>query len=401
VIGERRGGCRPGGKHSVASEGAPLCGDRLGAVNDADPQSPRGTHPYADSEGDTSADRATAGEPADRAGSSSGVAGAGEADGAAVTADTDAAGTADGTDGAAKATGPADTPTARRTARRRKRSWRSLLVELVILVVVALLLGAVIKTWAVQPFFIPSSSMEKTLDINDRVLVNKIVYDFRDIRRGDIVVFNGQGSWDPGTPPPSAESFPAFLDNLAGMFGLGSPGDVYVKRVIGLPGDRVTCCDAQRRVTVNGVPLSDSSYVYPGDVPSMIRFRIVVPAGHLWVMGDHRDVSDDSRGHLGDPGGGTVPSSAVIGRAFIIIWPPSRWRILPIPGTFSQPALSKQSASASASGGHGASELLGARLAPTAPILPWSLGFAGAVPLTVLPRRIRRRWVARRGRETA
>ncbi|MBV9449603.1 MAG: signal peptidase I [Streptosporangiaceae bacterium] len=274
-----------------------------------------------------------------------------------------------------------------------------MLVELLSLIAVALLLGAVIKTWALQPFFIPSSSMEKTLEINDRVLVNKLVYDFRGIDRGDIVVFNGQGSWDPGTPPPSATSFPAFIDNLAGMFGLGSPGDVYVKRVIGLPGDHVACCDAQGRVTVNGVPLSESSYLYPGDVPSMTRFNITVPTNSLWVMGDHRYVSDDSRGHVGDPGGGTVPESAVIGRAFVIIWPPSRWRILPIPATFSQSALNKHAAAASASGDAGTAGLLGARLEPAAPILPWSLGLAGAVPLTLLPRRIFRRWVYRHGRE--
>ncbi|HEX6525432.1 MAG TPA: signal peptidase I [Streptosporangiaceae bacterium] len=381
-------------------------------MNDADPPSSRGTHPYADSEGDTSADRPAAGEPADGAGSSNRVAGGtnAEAAGAVETGGTtngsgtgaqatDTGDTATGDAGAATATGTR--AATRPSRRRRRRTWRSLLVELLSLVAIALLLGAVIKTWALQPFFIPSSSMEKTLEINDRVLVNKLVYDFRGIDRGDIVVFNGQGSWDPGTPPPSATSFPAFLDNLAGMFGLGSPGDVYVKRVIGLPGDHVACCDSQGRVTVNGVPLSEGSYLYPGDVPSMTRFNITVPTNSLWVMGDHRYVSDDSRGHVGDPGGGTVPESAVIGRAFVIIWPASRWRILPIPATFSQSALNKHGASASVSGGAGPAELLGARLEPAAPILPWSLGFAGAVPLALLPRRISRRWVHRHGRETS
>ncbi len=390
-------------------------------MNDPGQRAPQGSQPFVGPEGDISADGANAGEsltadvPAAEDGTAKGdgaggpsprATAGGEAPEVAAASQT---GVGDGTQtqpgsggaGAATGAGTATRARARRRRRRRRRSWRSLLTELVILVVVALFLGAVIKTYALQPFFIPSGSMENTLDVNDRVLVNKLVYDFRSIHRGDIVVFNGQGSWDRGTPPPTPTSFSAFLDNLAGMFGLGSPGDVYVKRVIGVPGDHVACCDAQGRVTVNGVPLSERSYIYPGDMPSQIRFNIVVPAGRLWVMGDHRDVSDDSRGHLGDPGGGKIPTSAVLGRAFIIIWPPSRWRILPIPATFSQPALSKQAVAASASGGNnGAAELLGARLEPGAPVLPWSLGFVGAVPLTWLQRRIRLRAVNRRGRES-
>jgi signal peptidase I len=302
----------------------------------------------------------------------------------------------EGTAGTGGSAGAGDSaPRQRPRRRRRNRSfWR----ELPILVAVALVLAVVIKTWALQAFFIPSGSMENTLDINDRVLINKLVYDFRGIHRGDIVVFNGDGSWDPGTVPTSSNPFSEFFSNLAGMFGFGHPGDIYVKRVIGLPGDRVACCNAQGRVTVNGVALSESSYLYPGDEPSAVRFNIVVPSGRLWVMGDHRSVSDDSRGHLGDPGGGTIPESAVLGRAFIIIWPPSRWRILPIPATFEQPALSKQAAAAgseSAPEAAAANDLLGARLAPSGPALPVALGFAGAVPLTWLQRRVRLR-VARR-----
>ena len=226
-------------------------------------------------------------------------------------------------------------PTARR-GRRKRSFWR----EFPILVVIALLLAVVIKTYAIQAFFIPSGSMENTLEINDRVLVNKLVYDVRSIHRGDIVVFNGDGSWDPGTVPTDTNFVVKFAQGFASMFGFGHPGDILIKRVIGLPGDQVACCDAQGRVTVNGVPLTEGSYLYPGDTPSEIRFNIVVPPGRLWVMGDHRLISDDSRSHLGDPGGGTVPESAVVGRAFVIIWPPSRWRILPIPATFEQPKLS-------------------------------------------------------------
>jgi signal peptidase I len=276
-------------------------------------------------------------------------------------------------------------PAGRRT-RRRRSFWR----EFPILVVIALLLAVVIKTYAIQAFFIPSGSMENTLEINDRVLVNKLVYDVRSIHRGDIVVFNGDGSWDPGTVPASTNFAVKFADGFASMFGFGHPGDILIKRVIGLPGDHVACCDAEGRVTVNGVPLTEGSYLYPGDHPSEIRFNIVVPPGRLWVMGDHRFISDDSRDHLGDPGGGTVPESAVVGRAFVIIWPPSRWRFLPIPATFEQPKLN---AAAAASGADraDASDLLSARLEPAGPALPLSLGFAVAIPVTWLQRRVRLR----------
>jgi signal peptidase I len=229
--------------------------------------------------------------------------------------------------------------------------------------------------------------MENTLEINDRVLVNKLVYDVRDIHRGDIVVFNGDGSWDPGTPPASTNFVAKFFDGFASMFGFGHPGDILIKRVIGLPGDHVACCNLQGQVTVNGVPLSEQSYLYPGDAPSQTRFNIVVQPGRLWVMGDHRLISDDSRDHLGDPGGGTVPENAVIGRAFVIIWPPSRWRILPIPATFEQPQLGASSAAAAGSAGTDA--LLSARLEPAGPALPLSLGFAAAIPVTWLQRRVR------------
>jgi signal peptidase I len=278
--------------------------------------------------------------------------------------------------------------------RRRRRRRRSFWKELPVLVAVALILAVVIKSFALQAFFIPSSSMENTLDINDRVLINKLVYDFRGIHRGDIVVFDGDGSWDPGTVP-STNPFSEFGSNFASMFGFGHAGDIYVKRVIGLPGDRVACCNAQGQITVNGVPLSEGSYLYPGNVPSRSRFDIVIRKGQLWVMGDHRSVSADSREHLGDPGGGTIPESAVLGRAFVIIWPPSRWRILPIPATFEQPALNKQAVAEE----QALAPVLSARLQPAGPAVPLSLGFASAVPLTWLQSRLRHR-IRRRRRES-
>jgi signal peptidase I len=304
----------------------------------------------------------------------------------------------------AEASGPAedgagatDAPAAGKpggTATRRGRRKRSFWREFPVLVVIALLLAVVIKTYAIQAFFIPSGSMENTLEINDRVLVNKLVYDVRSIHRGDIVVFNGDGSWDPGTAPRNTNFVVKFGQGFASMFGFGHPGDILIKRVIGLPGDKVACCDAQGRVTVNGVPLSEHPYLYPGDSPSEIRFNIVVQPGRLWVMGDHRLISDDSRNHLGDPGGGTVPENAVIGRAFVIIWPPSRWRILPIPATFQQPKLNAAAAAPPAA--RDTAGLLSARLEPSSPALPLALGFAAAVPVTWLQRRARLRFARRR-----
>ena len=313
----------------------------------------------------------------------------------------DAAGPAPDDDGSGSLAGAA--PGGRRARHRSKRSfWR----ELPILIVIALVLAVLIKTFAVQAFWIPSGSMDNTLEVNDRVLVNKIVYHLRDIHRGDIVVFNGDGSWDPGTIPVSGNVFEQFYDGFASMFGFGHPGDILIKRVIGIPGDHVACCDAQGRVTVNGVPLDEASYLYPGSAPSLAKFSVVVPQGRLWVMGDNRLVSADSRDHMGDPGGGTIPESAVVGRAFIIIWPPSRWRILPIPATFSQPQLGASGSAASTAASSAASAasqaaLLSARLEPAGPALPLSLGFAAALPLTWLQRRVRIRVARRRARGRA
>jgi signal peptidase I len=284
-----------------------------------------------------------------------------------------------------------------RKAARRPRRKRSFWREFPVLVVVALLLAVVIKTYAIQAFFIPSGSMENTLEINDRVLVNKLVYDVRGIHRGDIVVFNGDGSWDPGPVPVDTNFVVKFADGFASMFGFGHPGDILIKRVIGLPGDHVACCDAQGRVTVNGVPLTEQSYLYPGDAPSESRFSITVPPGRLWVMGDHRLISDDARDHMGDPGGGTIPESAVVGRAFVIIWPPSRWRFLPIPATFQQPKLNATAAAPPGNAdAQATASLLSARLEPSNPALPLTLGFVAAVPVTWLQRSIRLRLGRRR-----
>jgi signal peptidase I len=272
-----------------------------------------------------------------------------------------------------------------------------------VLVAIAIILALVIKTYAIQAFFIPSGSMENTLDINDRVLVNKVVYDVRGIDRGDIVVFNGDGSWDSTTSAAPSNPLVRFWDALEGVVGITHGSDIYIKRVIGLPGDHVACCNVHGQVTVNGVPLTEQSYLYPANPPSRTPFSIVVPAGRLWVMGDHRDVSYDSRGHMGDPGGGTIPESAVIGRAFVIIWPPSRWSILNIPSTFGQPKLTASSSAQFNTAALDAASLDTAppvRVQPAWSPLPLALGLGGAVPLTWLQRRVRNR-IARRRRDRA
>ncbi|MER7729339.1 signal peptidase I [Streptomyces erythrochromogenes] len=202
----------------------------------------------------------------------------------------------------------------------RQLTWRRAGALGVICTVFLLLLS----NFVVQPFLIPSHSMEPTLRVGDRVLVNKLAYRFGDQpRRGDLVVFDGTGSFvrERAGGGPVGD----LVQGAASALGLAEPSDTdFVKRVVGVGGDDVVCCDAGGRVSVNGVPL-DEPYLYPGDAPSKVPFRIVVPLGTLWVMGDHRSQSRDSRDHLGEPGGGMVPVEKVIGRADWIGWPVSRW----------------------------------------------------------------------------
>jgi signal peptidase I len=260
----------------------------------------------------------------------------------------------------------------RKSGKKQGSFWK----ELPILVGVALALAMVIKAFAVQAFYIPSQSMENTLKVGDRVLVNKIVYHTRDIKRGDVVVFNGLDSWDPEVQyAEPSNPVSRVLRAIGSAFGVVPGEKDYIKRVIGVPGDHVACCDAQGRVSVNGHPLVENGYIYKDsqtgeqNKPSDTKFKITVPPGHLWVMGDHREVSYDSRGHVGDPGGGAIPESRVIGRAFVVVWPLSRVKTLPIPGTFEVPGLALADS--------------------TLPAVPLALGFIGAVPVTLLNRRRR------------
>jgi signal peptidase I len=275
----------------------------------------------------------------------------------------------------------------RASAEKKKSFWR----ELLTIVVAAAVLTLVVKGFVVQVYRIPSASMENTLLIGDRVLVNKLIYHFRGIARGDIVVFSGQNSWGPPAAPPSSDPVLRVFDDVLSDIGLHSSQTYYIKRVIGLPGDKVACC-TDGKLTVNGVRLSETSYIYPGNTPSAFAFSTTVPPGYVWVMGDHRGDSEDSRYHTGETGGGAVPENEVVGRAFLIIWPPSQFGDLPIPSTFSQAALHAGAASAAVLGG-GAAVTAGSAALSAAVAVPVA-GIAGgagiiSVPLLILRRRRR------------
>ncbi len=226
------------------------------------------------------------------------------------------------------------------------QTWRSRIpswVEVPAIIVVALLVVFFLKTFVVQAFYIPSGSMENTLQVGDRVVVNKVVYHLRPVQRGDVIVFDGSGIFTPEvSPDESGGPFVVIGRTVGSLFGLAQPSERdFIKRVIGVGGDRVVCCNSQGQITVNAVALNENAYLYGKNPPSRQPFDVIVPDGKLWVMGDHRSASADSRAHMGDPGGGFVPLDRVLGRAFAVVWPLSDAQVLEVPSTFDQPGLTQ------------------------------------------------------------
>ena len=232
-------------------------------------------------------------------------------------------------EGAAPGAGaPSPAPAGRRQEKRRGRNpfllW---LKEIATVVVIAVVLSFLIKTFLFRAFYIPSESMVNTLDINDRIFVNLLVPEPFALSRGDVVVFKDTKGWLPPTPPKADGPFSAVEDGLTFVGLLPDNSEQHlVKRVIGLPGDHVICCDAGGKITVNGASL-DEKYVNPAEVPAVRTFDVVVPQGKVWVMGDNRNHSADSRAHT-DTNGGFVDTADIEGKAAVIAWPMNRWAAL-------------------------------------------------------------------------
>lgn len=236
-----------------------------------------------------------------------------------------------GTTGSSAAAAPSDAEPLRERRGRHVQPPRSrishVLKEIAVVGVTALVISFLIKTFLVQAFWIPSGSMENTLVYGDRVMVSKIQVGPTEIERGDIVVFHDPGGWLPPTQETDRGAFVNSIVDVLEFVGLApaGDGDHLIKRVIGVGGDHVVCCDDQGRITVNGAPL-DEPYLYPGDQPSDEPFDITVPEGHYWVMGDHRSNSRDSRANDDGTGvGGSVPEENVVGQALVLVWPLDRF----------------------------------------------------------------------------
>ncbi len=263
-----------------------------------------------------------------------------------------------------------------RSRKRKPKRKGSFWKELPILIVTALVLTVLIQAFVARVYVIPSQSMEDTLHgcpgcTNDRILVDKITYLFSDPEPGDVVVFRGPDTWmqnEFATPEPS-NPVAGFFQQVGGLLGFPTPSEKdFVKRVIATEGQTVACCDARNRVTVNGEPLYEP-YLHwaPGRGTEQQEFGpVTVPENHLWVMGDNRNNSADSRVQGGGGVDGAVPVDNVIGKAQFIVLPPTRWQSIPEPN----PQTTSQGS-----------------LAPRTPDLPSGGGFVAVLPVW---------WAARR-----
>lgn len=220
-------------------------------------------------------------------------------------------------------------PPAPAATSRRRRGALTFLRDVVVILLIALVVSFLVKTFVVRSFFIPSASMNDTLLVNDRILVDELTPRFGDYARGDVVVFRDPGGWLPATVKEQRPPLVEATDWVLSLVGLSAPDsdDHLIKRVIGTPGDHVVCCNALGQTEVNGVPLVEP-YVKlaPGaSAPSPVPYDITVPQDSLWVLGDNRNSSKDSRFNQDQPGKGFVPIDNVVGRAFLITWPFNRF----------------------------------------------------------------------------
>lgn len=218
------------------------------------------------------------------------------------------------------------------------RGWRAVR-EFVLIIVIALGLSAIVRAFVVQAFYVPSASMEQTLLVNDRIIASRVTTEISGVSRGEIVVFKDPSTWLPEPPPPPA-GVGGLIQQALTFIGVlpSDSGKDLVKRVIGVGGDRVACCDAQGRIVVNGVPLDESYITGPTD---QVLFDVEVPTDSVFVLGDNRGDSRDSRFHL-EEGNGSVPVDNIVGRVVVVMWPFDRLGIETIPSIFGNPALDMQ-----------------------------------------------------------
>jgi len=218
----------------------------------------------------------------------------------------------------------------------------SLLREVPIIVVSALVVAVVIKTFFIHFFFVPSGSMENTLRVGDRIAVNKFSAMFSDIRRGEVVVFKDPDNWLGAAPAATGNTIPRDIKRaLVDVGVLPDPAEQYlVKRTIGVGGDHIVCCDVKGRLQVNGTSINET-YLFPGNTPSDSKFDVTVPKGFIWVMGDHRGASADSRFHTDDIHKGFVPLSDVVGRAEFVVWPLNHMKFLSVAHDLSKVPVKK------------------------------------------------------------
>lgn len=217
---------------------------------------------------------------------------------------------------------------------KRRRGFLIFLRDVLVIIVIAALVSFLVKTFVVRSFYIPSASMERTLLVNDRILVDELTPRWTGYQRGDVVVFEDPGGWLP--TPVQEPSRPPLLDAIDGLLTLvgistSDSEDHLVKRIVGLPGDHVVCCNALGQITINGAPVDELSYL---DLPagdtaaSNEPFDVTVPEGMLWLLGDNRDRSRDARAHQELPSGGFVPIDGVVGKAFLTTWPLDRFGLI-------------------------------------------------------------------------